>query len=163
MLLIMSVIAFFLINNDQCYCLSRWSSRVRPPLPVFRFLRNIMFLLCPHCFNNNKTFSHLSLTSSHLHPLQVENRDSNSRLVVDEDSNGEFRLDCLLEAFHLRNTPEKNISVFYMYIFLQILWNELLSIVYQLANRWRRSQNVNNISSDCKLCLLSCVLEKNTE
>ena len=35
-----------------------------------------------------------SPTSSHLHPLQVENCDSNLRLVVDEDedNNGEFRL-----------------------------------------------------------------------
>ena len=32
-------------------------------------------------------FSPFSLTSSHLHPLQVENCDSNSRLVVDEDHN----------------------------------------------------------------------------
>ena len=31
--------------------------------------------------------------SSHLHPLQVENCDSNSRLVVDEDDNGKFRLE----------------------------------------------------------------------
>ena len=29
--------------------------------------------------------------SSHLYPLQVENCDSNSRLVVDEDDNGKFR------------------------------------------------------------------------
>ena len=29
---------------------------------------------------------------SSLHPLQVENWDSNSRLVVDEDDNGNFRL-----------------------------------------------------------------------
>ena len=29
---------------------------------------------------------------NHLHPLQDENCDSNSRLVVDEDDNGEFRL-----------------------------------------------------------------------
>ena len=34
-----------------------------------------------------------SLTSSHLHPLQVENCDSNSRLVVDEDDNGKLRLE----------------------------------------------------------------------
>ena len=34
-----------------------------------------------------------SLTSNHLHPLQVENCDSNSRLVVDEDDNGKFRLE----------------------------------------------------------------------
>ena len=32
-----------------------------------------------------------SPTSSHLHPLQVENCDSNSRLVVDEDEYGKFR------------------------------------------------------------------------
>ena len=32
-----------------------------------------------------------SPTSSHLHPLQVENCNSNSRLVVDEDDYGEFR------------------------------------------------------------------------
>ena len=31
-------------------------------------------------------------TSNHLHPLQVENCDSNSRLVVDDDDNGKFRL-----------------------------------------------------------------------
>ena len=34
-----------------------------------------------------------SPTSSHLHPLQVENCGSNSRLVVDEDDNGKFRLE----------------------------------------------------------------------
>ena len=30
---------------------------------------------------------------NHLHPLQVENCDSNSRLVLDEDDNGKFRLE----------------------------------------------------------------------
>ena len=44
------------------------------------------------CFNNNNTFFHLSPISSHLHPLQVENCDSNMRLVVDKDDNGKFRL-----------------------------------------------------------------------
>ena len=38
-------------------------------------------------------FFHLPPTSTHFHPLQVENCDSNSRLVVDEDDNGEFRLE----------------------------------------------------------------------
>ena len=32
-------------------------------------------------------------TLNHLHPLQVENCDSISRLVVDEDDNGKFRLE----------------------------------------------------------------------
>ena len=38
-------------------------------------------------------FFNFSPTSNHLHPLQVENCDSNSRLVVDEDDNGKFRLE----------------------------------------------------------------------
>ena len=36
-------------------------------------------------------------TSNHLHTLQVENFDSNSRLVVDEDDNGKFRLERVLK------------------------------------------------------------------
>ena len=36
-------------------------------------------------------FINFSLTSNHLHPLQVGNCDSNSRLVVDEDDIGKFR------------------------------------------------------------------------
>ena len=38
-------------------------------------------------------FFNFSPTSNHLHPLQVENCDSNSRLIVYEDDNGEFRLE----------------------------------------------------------------------
>ena len=38
-------------------------------------------------------FFNFSPTWNHLHPLQVENCDSNSRLVVDEDDNGKFRLE----------------------------------------------------------------------
>ena len=38
-------------------------------------------------------FFNFSPTSNHLNPLQVENCDSNSRLVVDEDDNGKFRLE----------------------------------------------------------------------
>ena len=46
-------------------------------------------------------FLNFSPTSSHLYPLQVENCDSNSRLVVDKDDKGKFRLErvrgyCLL-------------------------------------------------------------------
>ena len=36
-------------------------------------------------------FFNFYTTSSHLHPLQVENGNSNSRLVVDDDDNGKFR------------------------------------------------------------------------
>ena len=38
-------------------------------------------------------FRYFSPTSYHLHPLQVENCDSNSRLVVDEDDKIKFRLE----------------------------------------------------------------------
>ena len=38
-------------------------------------------------------FFNFQNTSNHLHPLQVENCDSNSRLVVDEDDTGKFRLE----------------------------------------------------------------------
>ena len=37
-------------------------------------------------------------TLSHLHPLQNENCESNSRLVVDEDDNGKFRLKMMKAA-----------------------------------------------------------------
>ena len=43
-------------------------------------------------------FNFFSPTSSHLHPVQVENCDSNSRLVVDEDDNGKFRLERVKNA-----------------------------------------------------------------
>ena len=38
-------------------------------------------------------FFNVSRTSRHLHPLQVENCAGNSRLVLDEDDNGKFRLE----------------------------------------------------------------------
>ena len=37
-------------------------------------------------------FFNFQTTPNHLHPLQVENCDSNSRLVLDEDDNRKFRL-----------------------------------------------------------------------
>ena len=38
-------------------------------------------------------FLNFSITSNLLHPLQVKKCDSNSRIVVDEDDNGELRLE----------------------------------------------------------------------
>ena len=46
-------------------------------------------------------FFNFSPTSNHLHPPQVENCDSNSRLVVDEDDNGKFRLE-IIKSHNLR-------------------------------------------------------------
>ena len=45
-----------------------------------------------NCFNNNNLFLCHPL-QSHLNPLQVENCESNSRLVVDEDDNSKIRLE----------------------------------------------------------------------
>ena len=44
----------------------------------------------------------LSPTSSHLHPLQVKNCDSNSRLVVDKDDNAKFRLERIKQPIRKR-------------------------------------------------------------
>ena len=46
-------------------------------------------------------FFTFSLTLGHLHPLQVENCDSNSRLVVDEADNGKFKLQRVKVLTHL--------------------------------------------------------------
>ena len=53
-------------------------------------------------FKNNSIFFHLSPTSSHLHPLQVDNCDSNSRLVVDEDDNRKLRLERVKTPFNCK-------------------------------------------------------------
>ena len=52
-----------------------------------------------------------SPSSNHLHPLQVENCDSNSRLVVDGDDDGKFRLErvkwvnlCLSTYYEVEST-----------------------------------------------------------
>ena len=44
-----------------------------------------------HVYQYMAIFFNLYTTSSQLYSLQVENCDSNSRLVVDEDDNGKFR------------------------------------------------------------------------
>ena len=50
-----------------------------------------------------------SLTSNHLHRLQVENCDSNSRLVVDEDDNGKFRLERVKWCNRVKEGPNKSV------------------------------------------------------
>ena len=49
-------------------------------------------------------FFNFQTTSSYLHPLQVENCDSNSRLVVNEDDNGKFRLE-RVERVNMKDEP----------------------------------------------------------
>ena len=48
-------------------------------------------------YQNMTILFNFSLTSRHLYSLQVENCDSNSRLVVDEDDFGKSRLEALNE------------------------------------------------------------------
>ena len=50
-------------------------------------------------------FFNFSSTSSHLHPLQVENCGSNSRLVVDEDDYGKVRLERVKMSSKDANKP----------------------------------------------------------
>ena len=72
-------------------------------------------------------FINFSPTSSHLHPLQVENCDSNSRLVVDEDDNGKFRLErvnacAAVNRFVYINTCRFNINITYICDGREHLW-----------------------------------------
>ena len=64
-------------------------------------------------------FSNCSPTASHLHPLQVENCDRNSRLVVDEDDNGYFRLERVNN--HIMTTRIEKILSLYLDIQGQLL------------------------------------------
>ena len=68
-------------------------------------------------------FFNLSPTSSRLYPLQVENCDSNSRLVVDEDDN-KFRLERViylnlqqLEVVSRYRDPQPHVVENYSYLF----------------------------------------------
>ena len=52
-------------------------------------------------------FFNFTSTLNHLHPLQAENCDSNSRLVVDEVDNGKFRI---VRAYYYSLTYLSNIG-----------------------------------------------------
>ena len=45
-------------------------------------------------------------TSYHLRPLQVENCDSNSRIVVDDDDNSKFRLERVKSSWLITGNKE---------------------------------------------------------
>ena len=74
-------------------------------------------------------FFNFQTTSNHLHPLQVENCDSNSRLVVDEDDTGKFRLE-RVKASTNAGTPwrwSKKLSTTVMAMLLQC-WSNVYDI-----------------------------------
>ena len=56
-------------------------------------------------------FPNFSPTPTHLHPLQVENCDSNSRLVVDEGDNGKFSLERVKKRISVQTSGFENILV----------------------------------------------------
>ena len=53
----------------------------------------------------------MSPAASHFHSLQVENCDSNSRFVVDEDDNGKLRLERVNIAIEVANLGVLTLSV----------------------------------------------------
>ena len=53
-------------------------------------------------------FFNFSPTSNHLHPIQVENCDSNSRLVVDEDDNDKSGLKGLNRNIYRSDRTRRN-------------------------------------------------------
>ena len=62
-------------------------------------------------------FVHLPPNSSHLHPLEGENCDGNSRPLVDEDDNGKFRLE-MVNFMHIMSESDilhhiQNLAVCY--------------------------------------------------
>ena len=64
-------------------------------------------------YQNMTIFFDFQTTSNHLHSLQVENCDSNSRLVVDEDDNGKLRLERVKMLI-------VSIAVFNLSVYLQL-------------------------------------------
>ena len=60
-------------------------------------------------------FFNFSLPSNNLYPLQVENCDSNSRLVVDEDDNRKLRLE------RVKNEKKPSVSMVYTQIFQRLI------------------------------------------
>ena len=74
---------------SRCFKASFYIPENRPNFHTAKCFRTNIFmkLVCqymPILFN-------FKTTSNRLHPLQVENCDSNSQLVVDEDDDGKFR------------------------------------------------------------------------
>ena len=87
------------------------------------------------CLKNNSIFFHLSPTLSHFQPLQVENCDSDSRLVVDENDYGKLRLErvkysqnCNLFVFFFNSTEVKTETLTVFCVMIPLLvdtWSDL--------------------------------------
>ena len=73
----------------RCIKASFYIPENRPNFPTNKGFR--MKISMKLVFQYLTIFFNFQIRSSHLYPLQVENCDSNSRLVVDKDDNGKFR------------------------------------------------------------------------
>ena len=89
-----------------------------------------MKILIKPAYQYMVVFFNFSPTSNHLHPLQVENCDSNSRLVVDDDDNGKCRYEnakhqsCRAKKKQLYSIKLTHHYIFFgscIYIFIYIL------------------------------------------
>ena len=94
--MILSQILF--VRPSRCIKASFYIPESRPNFPATRDFRTKISMKLIYQYIHVAISFNLSPTSNHLHPLQVENCESNSRLVVDEDDNGKFRLERVEEA-----------------------------------------------------------------
>ena len=78
---------YYPFKSSRC---TKTSFRISEKWLNFTHLEGLERFLSWNCSIITTYFFHLPPTSSHLHSLQVENCDSNSRLVVDEDDNGKL-------------------------------------------------------------------------
>ena len=78
---------------SRCIKASFYILENRLNFPTTFSFRMQIFMKLVHQYMYIAIFVNFSPTSNHHHPLQVENCDSNSRLVVDEDDHGKFRLE----------------------------------------------------------------------
>ena len=75
-------------------------------------------------------FFTFSPTSNHLHPLQIENCDSNSRLVVDEDDNDKLRLERLNRRRRLYPSLDLHINIVFVWYVVLIRFISRLNHCY---------------------------------
>ena len=99
-----------MVKPSRCITVSFYIPENRLNFPTTKGFRTKISMKLVHQYM--VIFFNFSSTSSHLHPLQVGNCDSNSRLVVDEDVNGKVRLERVkaLEYFSINHGDQR---VFY--------------------------------------------------
>ena len=91
------LIFYYPFKPSRCMKASFYIPKNRPNFPKTKgFLMKMSMKLVWQCM---VIFFNFSLTSNHLYPLQVDNCDSKSRLLVDEDDNGKFRLKRVKQRF----------------------------------------------------------------